>query len=60
MDPNVQLKVGDEVVYDIDATAIGIVVEIVDDEYVRVLWDAARVPTTHRQSCLQTTAIESS
>jgi hypothetical protein len=54
MDPNARLKVGDEVVYDIDTTYVGIVVQIVDDEYVRVLWDSARVPTTHRQSSLRT------
>jgi hypothetical protein len=53
MDPSDRLKVGVEVVYDTDATCVGVVVQIVDDEYVRILWDTARVPTTHRQSCLQ-------
>ncbi len=47
------LRVGDRVFYDgYYSRKPGTVVERVSDDYVRVLWEGACCPTTHRDSSL--------
>lgn len=48
-----ELKVGDRVVLsDSDVTAWGVIVEEVDDDYLRVRWDHSPISTTHRRHAL--------
>jgi len=47
------LQPGEAVRYDGYASSVvGVIVERLSDEYLRVLWDDSCVPTTHRAHCL--------